>query len=67
MTNDKTFAELELQANAMIQTLTSQRNAAQDMAVNLVGQIAILEKRIEALTEKAQTADVPKAEVATAA
>jgi hypothetical protein len=63
----KTFAELELQANAMISALTSQRNAAQDMSVNLVGQIAILEKRIEALTEKAQTADAPKAEVATAA
>ena len=52
---DKTFPELEAQANAMIQTLTAQRNHAQDQCVNLMGQVAILEMRVAALTPKETT------------
>lgn len=73
MTNDKTFAELEAQSQATFNTLTAQRNGAlsemarqQDLVANLMGQVAILEKRIEGLTEKAQSVEAPKAEVAPA-
>ena len=52
---DKSFAELEAQANAMIQTITAQRNHAQDQVVNLMGQVAILEMRVKALTPKAES------------
>jgi hypothetical protein len=45
---DKSFTELEAQANAMIQALTAQRNAAMDQVVNLLGQVAILEARTKA-------------------
>lgn len=66
MTNDKTFAELEAQSQATFIILTTQRNGAlsevarqQDIVANLMGQIAILEKRIEGLTEAAKAESPP--------
>ncbi len=50
MDQEKTFAELEAQAQAMINGITAQRNAAMDQCVNFAGTIAILELRIKTLT-----------------
>ena len=47
---DKSFSELETQANAMIQTLSAQRNAALDQVATLMGQVAILELKVKNLT-----------------
>lgn len=49
MNEEKSFAELETQAQAMINAVTAQRNAAQDQCINLLGQVAILETRLKAL------------------
>lgn len=42
----------ELRANAMLQELASQRNAALDRCVNLQAEIALLRAKVEELTPK---------------
>lgn len=59
--SDKTFAELEAQANAMIIALTTQRNAASDQVVQLLGENAILTARLHVAQLAIDTSKVEQA------
>lgn len=49
MNQEKSYAEMEAQAQAMINLITDQRNAALDQCANLMGTLAILEIRLKAV------------------
>lgn len=42
------MSDIQIEANAMIQALQAQRNSAMDQVVQLIGQIALLKKQLEA-------------------